>query len=395
MRDFVGFAGQFSWASVWFWLLALIGLVWLRRHLHLNRADGDPVLSSADEGRGSGSWPRLSVLVAAKDEEGNIEHCLKGLLAQNYPNFEVIVVNDRSTDGTSAIIDRIAATDARVKAVHVRELAAGWGGKNHAMHLGVQNATGEYLCFTDADCRYHSPQLLGAAVRYAQAERLDFFSVLPQLEARTFWERVIQPAAGAIMVFWFPPEKVNDPKSPRAYANGAFMLMTRAAYGRLGGHEQFRTALNEDMHFARQAKRIGLRFCVLRGAGMYTVRMYVGLRQIWNGWSRIFYGCFGTWPRLIVSAIFLSIFSVLPWVSLIGSPLLGEVGAGIAIAAGFAILAQQSVLRRFYPLCAMPAKWALSYPLGAAFCLGMICNAMRRLTGVRTHWRGTSYSGGA
>ncbi len=394
-RELLNVVVQGSWASVWFWLLVAIGLVWLRRHLNLNRAGRDPVLSSADAQPQGPASPRLSVLVAAKDEQGNIEHCLTGLLAQNYPDFEVIVIDDRSADRTGAIIDEIAARDPRVKPVHVRELPANWAGKNHAMHVGVQQATGAYLCFTDADCRYHARDLLGAAVRHAQREHLDFLSVLPQLEAQTFWEHVVQPPAGAIMVFWFPPEKVNSPTSPRAYANGAFMLMTRAAYGKLGGHQQFRTALNEDMHFARQAKRVGVRLRVLRGGGMYSVRMYVGLRQIWNGWTRIFYGCFGTWPRLLVSAVFLSVFSVLPWASLLCAPILGWRGVAVAIAAAFAIASQQSVLRRFYPLCAMPAGWALSYPLGAALCLGMTCNAMTRLAGVRTRWRGTSYSGGA
>jgi glycosyltransferase involved in cell wall biosynthesis len=395
LHDLLSFVVHLSWAAVWFWLLGLIGLVWLRRHLNLNRAKQDPVLSAADAEQGAGPWPRLSVLVAAKDEQGNIGHCLAGLLSQDYPDFEVIVVDDRSTDRTGEIIDEAAAREPRVKALHVRELPAGWAGKNHAMHTGVQGAIGEYLCFTDADCRFHTPRLLRAAVRYAQRKQLDFFSVLPELEAHTFWERVVQPPAGAIMVFWFPPEKVNDPRSSRAYANGAFMLLRRAAYDKLGGHEQLRAVLNEDMHFARQAKRVGLRFAVLRGRGLYSVRMYVGLRQIWHGWSRIFYGCFGTWPRLIVSAIFLSVFSVSPWASLLISPLAGRAGVGIAAAAAFAIVAQQTVLRRFYPLCGMPAAWALSYPLGAALCLGMTCNAMTRLAGVRTRWRGTSYTGGA
>ena len=378
---FLRFATDFSWASVWFWLLLVIALVWARRHLDLNRAGRDPVLSMADATAGTAPLPALSVLVAGKDEEANIGRCLAGLLAQQYPQFEVIAIDDRSGDRTAEIMDRVAAADPRLKAVHVCDLPAGWGGKNHAMHVGIQHATGEYVCFTDADCNFHTPELLAAAVRFAQRERVDFLSVLPDLETHTFWERVIQPPAGAIMVFWFPPEKVNNPTSPRAYANGAFMLMSRAAYDKIGGHEQFKTALNEDMHFARQAKLIGLRLRVIRGGNMYSVRMYVGIRQIWNGWSRIFYGCFGTWPRLVVSAIFLSVFSLLPPASLLVSPLLGEIGPGIALAAGTTFFAQQSVLWRFYRLSAMPSHWALTYPLGAAMCLAMTLNAMRRLAG--------------
>lgn len=391
MRELFGLVAHFSWAAVWFWVLILIGLVWLRRHLDLNRADRDPVLSPAERHEDGPRWPRLSVLVAAKDEENNIEACLTGLLRQDYPDLELIAVDDRSSDRTGQIIDTIAARDARVKAVHVHELPAGWGGKNHAMYVGMRQATGEYLCFTDADCRYHAAGLLRAGVRYAVAEQVDFLSVLPELEARTFWERIVQPPAGAIMVFWFSPERVNNPASDCAYANGAFMLLTRAAYEKMGGHEGARGLIHEDMHLARQAKRAGLRLRVLRGSGMYSVRMYVGLGEIWRGWTRIFYGCFGTWARLIVSAIFLSVFSLFPWIALLSAPFFGKIG----VAALLAVAAQQSVLRRFYRLCAMPANWALTYPLGAALCLAMICDAMTRMGGRGINWRGTAYRGGS
>jgi chlorobactene glucosyltransferase len=392
MLDYVG---TLSAPSIWFWLLVLIGLVWLRRHLQLSRADRDPALSAADADDGPGPLPPLTVLVAAKDEEANIGTCLAGLLAQDYPGLQIVVCNDRSTDRTPRIIDELASRDARLKPVHIAELPAGWAGKNHALHQGMCQVTTEYVCFTDADCRYHSPKLLAAAMRTVQRQGLDFLSALPQLEAHTFWERVVQPPAGAIMVFWFPPEKVNDPQSPRAYANGAFMLMSRRAYDTLGGHARVRTALNEDMHFARRAKQLGMKLRVLRGGQLYSVRMYVGLRQIWNGWSRIFYGCFGTLPRLIVSAIFLSVFSVLPYLSMLLSPLAGDAAPGVAGAAAFAVAAQQSVLWRFYRLCQVPAPWALAYPLGAGLCLGMVLNAMTRHLGTRTRWRGTTYHGGA
>ncbi|MEW6197107.1 MAG: glycosyltransferase family 2 protein [Planctomycetota bacterium] len=383
-----------SGTAVWFWLTLLIGLVWLRRHGQLNWARREPVLSAADAERGV-AGPCLSVLVAGKDEEANIEACLTGLLRQDYPGFEVIAVNDRSTDRTGVILDALAAREPRLKVVHVRDLPEGWAGKNHALHLGVQRADGRWLCFTDADCRFHDARLLAAAVRVAERDGIDFLSVLPTLEAHTFWERVVQPPAGAIMLFWFPPQKVNDPRSTRAYANGAFMLMRREAYERLGGHAAVRMALNEDMHFARRAKQLGLRLRVIRSAGMYSVRMYVGLRQIWAGWSRIFYGCFGTWPRLTASAIFLLVFSLSPPSTLLCSPWLGSSGVALACAGAFTVLAQQTVLWRYYRLSGMPGRWALTYPLGAGLCVAMLGNALTRAAGRQTRWRGTAYTGGA
>jgi cellulose synthase/poly-beta-1,6-N-acetylglucosamine synthase-like glycosyltransferase len=383
-------------ATVWFWFTCLIGLVWLKRHIDLNRGRNEPVLRPDEPGVDEAALPPLSMLVAAKDEEDNIGRCVEGLLAQDYPKLQIIVVNDRSDDRTGQIIDEFAARDRRVTAVHVTDLPTGWFGKNNAMRAGVEQATGDWLCFSDADCAYDSQRLLTAALRFALRENVNFLSVLPRLEAGTFWERVVQPVAGAIMVFWFPPQKVNSTKSGRAYANGAFMLMPRRTYDAIGGHEPVKATLNEDMHMARMVKAAGLRLQVIRGGDLYRVRMYTGIKAIWRGWSRIFYGCFGTFPRLLVSFLMLSVFSLSPYVTLLASPLAGAGWDWFAAAGGFAIVAQQTILWRFYAVTGNRSHWALSYALGAAMCLGMTLNAMRRLGGgTTTTWRGTTYRGGA
>jgi chlorobactene glucosyltransferase len=375
--------------------LALLSLVWLKRHFDIWRAGQEHLLSEADADCDDTRFPGVSVLVAAKDEEANIEQCARGLLAQDYPHFEVLVINDRSTDGTGKIIDRLAAETSRFRAVHVTELPEGWFGKNNAMRTGVAAARHELLIFSDADCSFDSPQLLRAAVSYARRNGVEFLSVLPRLEAIDWWERVIQPVAGGVMVYWTPPHKVNDPRSSCAYANGAFMLMTRQAYARLGGHEAVKATLNEDMHFARRAKAEGVALRVLRSKEMYRVRMYVGLKQIWRGWSRIFYGCFGTFPKLLASVMMLTFASVMPYVVLVGAMLGGEAWRGVAAAAGLCVLAQQSVLWRYYPLSGIPAPYAMTYPLGAFMCLGITLDAMTRLSGRKTTWRGTAYAKGA
>lgn len=382
-------------ATIWFWFTCLVGLVWLKRHLDLNSGRNEPVLHPDEPGVDDTELPPLSMLVAAKDEEDNIGRCLEGLLAQDYPRLQIAVINDRSDDRTGEIIDEFAARDTRVTAVHVTDLPPGWFGKNNAMRAGVERASGDWLCFSDADCTYDSPHLLTAATRFALREQVDFLSVLPRLEAGTFWERVVQPVAGAIMVFWFPPQKVNSRRSARAYANGAFMLMPRRTYDAIGGHEPVKATLNEDMHMARRVKAAGLRLQVIRGGDLYRVRMYTGLKAIWRGWSRIFYGCFGTFPRLLVSFLMLSMFSLSPYATLLAAPLAGAGWPWLAAAAAFAILGQQSVLWRFYAVTGNRPPWALSYPLGAALCLGMTLNAMRRLAGGVTTWRGTTYQGGA
>lgn len=400
----------------WFWfvLMLLIGLVWLRRHLQLAQADREKILTEADAPRGAASkptLPSLTVLVAGKDEEANIGRCVEGLLRQNYPDLRVIVINDRSTDATPRIIDDAAARDGRLTALHVKELRPGWFGKNNAMREGMERVKTEWFAFTDADCAFESPHLLAASVNYALSQGVDLLSVLPRLEADTFWERVVQPVAGAVLVFWFPPNRVNDPSKPTAYANGAFMLMNRATYDAIGGHERVKTEVNEDMHMARLCKQAGGVLRVVRSRDLYSVRMYTGFRQIWNGWSRIFYGCFGTLPRLVVSFIFLALFSLSPYVTLLVALIVGALGVGgdaeasgaassgwawIAGASGVTILAQQSVLWRFWKIQNLPPHWALTYALGATICLGMTVKAMLKLGGISTTtWRGTTYRGRA
>lgn len=380
--------------DVWFWLTLLIGLVWLKRHIDLQRGKREPVLT-ADPARADEELPPLSVLVAAKDEEDNIGRCLDGLLKQEYPDFCVIVINDRSDDRTGEIIDGYAARDSRVTAVHVETLPAGWFGKNHAMHLGMQRVTTERFATTDADCSFDSPHLLATAVRFARENEVDLLSVLPRLEAHTVWERIVQPVAGAIMVYWFPPQQVNSDRYKTAYANGAFMLTHKAAYARIGGHEAVRATLNEDMHFARRIKQADMRLRSIQGGELYRVRMYTGFPQIWRGWSRIFYGCFGTFPRLLVSVLMLSVFSASPYITLLVAPLLGTAGVWLVGAAAFAIASQQSILWGFYRITGNDPRWALTYPVGAIICIGMTLNAMRRLAGTTTTWRGTTYAGGA
>lgn len=389
-----------SWT--WLGILVVVSIVWLLRHYHISVARRSrPPIHSRMYDKETGVLPSITMLVAAKDEEANIESCLRSLVAQDYPDLQIIAVNDRSNDQTGRIIDRLAGDDPRLTAVHVSHLRRGWFGKNNAMREGVERATGDWLCFTDADCVQTSDRSLAVAMRFAQEHDVDFLSVLPTFEAHTFWERVIQPACGGVMMIWFNPMKVNDPRRSNAYANGAFMLMRRSCYDAIGGHEPVKTEVNEDMHMARRAKQAGQRLLVVSNEDLYRVRMYASLAEIWSGWSRIFYGCFETYRRLILSSLAMIIFSLLPWLSLGAALAIGPLrnastGAGVWLpAVAFAAcLAQMSVMVRFYALSRIHPVYALLYPVGAIIALGTLINAMRRLHGRNTTtWRGTTYRG--
>ncbi len=391
-------------ALLWCWLglMGVIAATWAGRHYQLSRARRDLPPLTADLYAGAmDDLPPVSVLVAAKDEEANIEGCVRSLLGQQYPNFEVIAINDRSSDRTGEIIDRWAATDPRFVALHVKELRPGWFGKNNAMREGVERSRHDWLCFTDADCVFTSPRALAVAMHHALAHRADFLSILPAHQSRSFWERVIQPACSGIMMLWFHPMRVNDPRRTTAYANGAFMLMRRCCYEAIGGHEAVKTEVNEDLQMAIRAKQAGLRLRVASNEDLYTVRMYSTLRQIWSGWTRIFYGCFRTPRRLLVSILTVAVFSLLPWASVLTGLLMlaggepeNDAWRWVTAAAGAAGLMQISVMWRFYTLTRSSPFYGVLYPLGAAIGLGTLINALWRVVGKGAiTWRGTTYQG--
>ena len=388
----------------WTVLLALVSCVWALRHREVSRFQTqEQPLSPTSFDKPPADAPRISVVIAAKDEEANIDVCVRTLLDQDYPDFELIIVNDRSEDRTAEILAAIEDPTGRLKVLHVTELRDGWYGKTNAMRVGVEAATGEWLCFSDADCRQVSNRTLSVSMCLALEKSIDFLSVLPVLETGTFAERVIQPAASGLMVFWFNPRKVNNPATRTAYANGAFMLMTRKAYETIGGHERVRTELNEDMHMARFAKESGLRLRVVQNRDLYLTRMYTNFRDTWRGWCRIFYGCFGTFPRLLLSFMVLLVFSVSPWISAAA----GWTGVGlggwdqsakwgwIAVAATIALGIQQSLLIRYYRVSQARWWYAPTYGIGSLLVLGMLGHAMIKLVSRgTTTWRGTIYRGG-
>ncbi|MCG3177878.1 MAG: hypothetical protein BIFFINMI_00200 [Phycisphaerae bacterium] len=386
-------------------LVSLTALVWLVRHREVSLAvREDPPLRPGDYRPAAecdtADWPMISVLVAAKDEQAVIEKCLRTVLDQDYPNFEVICINDRSGDDTGRIADSIAAADQRLRVVHVTELADGWFGKNNAMRLGVEAARGDWFCFIDADCTQVSRQSLSLAYQHAREHGSPFLSVLPQLVADGFWEQVLQPVCGGIMVFWFRPKRVNNPKSRAAYANGAFMLMDKKAYWQIGGHEPVKAEVNEDIHMARLAKADGIRLRVVQNQGLYTTHMYHGFKATWRGWTRIFYGSFVSRGRLFASLAMMVLMGVFPYLSFIGGLIAVLAGAtgplawGFLIAGGASAFFQQTVLLRFYPLTGIPTRYVVTYILAAFICTAIIINAIRKVGGrSAVTWRGTTYKG--
>jgi len=381
-------------------LTCAVAVVWTSRHLLIWRERRENLLLTEDYPGPPSDPPHVSVVVAAKDEADNIETCVRTMLRQDYPNFELIVANDRSTDATPAIVEGIAAEDNRVRLINVNELPAGWYGKSNAMQTAIDASYGEWICMIDADCRQTSPRTLSVAVQYAIDCGADLLSVLPVLEMRSFWENVVQPVCGGVMMIWFNPKRVNDPRRPQAYANGAFMLMKRQAYEAIGTHQAVKTEFNEDMHMAALTKRAGLKLRVVRNHGLYVVRMYTSLRKILQGWSRIFLGTFGTLRRLTVSLVLLAIMGLLPYGSVVVGFALAGAGIGPAawwlacgIAGVGAVGLQLSVIYRFYKLAGARCDLAWSYLLACLVVMAALVTSIMKLRpGAKVVWKDTSYA---
>ena len=380
-------------------LLGGVGVLWLSRHLMLNSEIRENNTLNNDHPGPGENPPMISVLIAAKDEEEVIDACVRTMLDQDYPNYEVILCNDRSDDRTAEIVAKIAEENERLTLVNITDLPDGWFGKPNAMQTGIKLAKGEYIVMIDADCTQTSRRTLSTAMKYAQDHNSDMLSVYPDLEMKGFWENVIQPMCTAIMVIWFKPSRINSPKwKTTAYANGAFMMIRKETYDAIGTHEAVKTELNEDMKMAYLVKTGGHRLRVVRGDGLYKVRMYTTFKQMIRGWSRIFFGTFGTPARLFATLGVVLIVSLMPWVLTVlglglglsgiwtGGTLVGAVAAGVATL-------QMSVICRYYNLIGAKVSMFWTYPMSCAISVWCLLISISKLRpGAKVVWKSTAYA---
>jgi chlorobactene glucosyltransferase len=233
--------------------------------------------------------PLQSVIIPAKDEGHRIWESVERILASEECRLELILVNDRSQDNTLAVMEELAREDSRIKVVSVNELPEGWTGKTHAMFKGVEIATGEILLFIDADCSLH-PHALYTALNWSLSKDIDLFSLVPGFTARGFIEDAIFPVLAMGLLHYFPLREVNDPAKPIAFASGAFFMMTRKAYERIGGWNTVRSEVTEDIAMAKLVKGQGMKVMVLRGSNLVRVEPFDNVSQVFRFWKRVYYG---------------------------------------------------------------------------------------------------------
>jgi chlorobactene glucosyltransferase len=244
--------------------------------------------------------PLVSVIIPARNEARNIERCLRTVLASGYPELQVIVVDDQSTDATSEIATAIQRGDPRVLVFTTPQLPRGWFGKQWACWTGASKARGDILCFTDADTT-HGPELLTRSVNAMLARDADLFTVMGKQEMVTIWEKLIQPQIFTMLNFWYggPESVTRSRRTWRKIANGQFLMTSRAAYDDAGGHEAVRGGVAEDLMLAQLYHRLGKRVVFMDGRGHLSTRMYTSLRELIAGWGKnVFAGGIHALPKI-------------------------------------------------------------------------------------------------
>lgn len=230
--------------------------------------------------------PQISLIIPARNEEASLATCLESLICQTGIDFEIIVVNDQSTDRTRDIAASFSARYPNsVRVLDASPLPAGWTGKNNAVSTGARAAHGPWLLFTDADT-IHLPGSLARALAEAQEHNVDMLSYSPEQIAVTFWEMAVLPVVFAELARQYQPSKVSDPNSPAAAANGQYILVKRDAYDALGGHAAVASAILEDVALARALKASGRKIRFRYAADAVRTRMYRNFRQLRDGWTK-------------------------------------------------------------------------------------------------------------
>lgn len=368
------------------------------------RARGDPSLdheSPAD----NNDAPKVSVIIPARNEGANIAACVQSILRSRYPAFEVIVVDDHSVDDTLAIARVMAGFDNRVTALEAPPLPDGWFGKQWACDRGAHQASGEILCFTDADTR-HGHDLMSRSVHRLRSRSLDFVSVLGRQVMLTFWERLIQPQVFAMLSMRFGgARQVNESSNAiDKLANGQYMLLTRTAYDEVGGHAAVREQVAEDLALAQRLFEHGKRTELVEGQKYLSTRMYTSFGTLVRGWMKNIYAGgvraapFGSTGR-----------ALLPFV-LLAAPVASLAPIVVLILAAFGLVTSSWLVWSIITTVATILWWmqvyvrapvvgpsralrfAAIYPLGSLILAYIIIRAVVR--GRRVEWRGREYVAG-
>jgi chlorobactene glucosyltransferase len=340
-------------------------------------------------------FPMLSIVVPARDEERQIECCVRSLLGQRYPNFEVIVVDDCSRDRTRAILDAIASEDQRLRVIAGAPLPAGWAGKPWALSQGIAQAKGVWLLGTDADT-VHDVDAAGSAVAHAVRHRLGALSLITDQVLVSPAERMFLPSIIGTIGFGVGAfADINDPSKPDiAIFNGQFVLISRETYDAVGGYAAVRAEVAEDLELARLLKADGrFRIALVGSSGLVRTRMYQSFAEIWSGFVKNFaLGVRGKPGTAAIAVVFLALLAPITPVAIVWAALIGATPAAwlLLVAMAVAMGASEYAMRQMR----LPSGSGWTLPVGMSVTLAIfVTSLVRYSTGQGVEWRGRRYTG--
>lgn len=338
--------------------------------------------------------PQITVVVPARNEARNIRRCIASLLGQTYPNYDVICVDDGSTDATPSILAELqrGPGGTRLRVIHAEELPQGWAGKPHALAAGTAQAQGEWLLFTDADT-VHRPGALAWAVRQAQTRAADLFSIVTHQEYADISSHLLLPIAVMGITTQYPPTKIANPNSATAIANGQYLMIRRAMYDGVGGYADpaLRASVVDDRDLAAAVKRRGGRVVLMDGRDQVSVLMYRTLREAWRGWGKNAYAGSRGGPMLFaLMALGLPFVSIAPFALALAGIVTRRRGLALA---GSAQVASIMVYRWLLDRQMRHSRlWGWGHPAGGALMTALLANAAwRQFTGRGVEWSGRTY----
>ncbi len=273
-----------------------------------------PLLAQLPRHKDEFSGPKISIIIAACNEENSLEKSIPLLLAQTYCSFELILINDRSTDNTGATIESYVHKDPRIQAIHIDHLPDGWLGKVNALQKGVEAATGEYYLFTDADIEF-SATAISSAMAYIEHESADHLTVFPfNRGRRSFLMGMMSNAYGILFFNKLKTQKVSDPKEEAYIGIGAFNLVKRTAFEKTPGFPWLRMEVIDDLGLGLMLKRAGFQTLILNGLGAVELNWYPNLWAMITGLEKSLFSSLGrySYPRALVSVLILLGTSAMP-----------------------------------------------------------------------------------
>jgi chlorobactene glucosyltransferase len=346
-------------------------------------------------------FPLVSVILPVRNEEKNIRTCLNSLINQTYKNYEIIVIDDNSTDNTRAIVlDIKNKSKTSIELLSAGMLPSGWLGKTHANHIGANHAKGEWFLFTDADT-VHSESSLVSAMHYVLKHEVDFLSLINDFVMKTFWEKSVQSVVRHMLfgIFCLGWKRINDDNYPkRSAARGAYILIKSSVYKKIGGHEAIRDKITDDFSLAEITKGKKYKIRLLNGTDLVKVRLYTNLKEIWYGVSKNFFAAFNYYPlKASVLAFIYFIFFIIPFVLLASGSLLLIIEVNVYSKLVFingviqvsTLMMGQALFNKFIKLKSI---YVGTLPLGLIIILAIMINSiLRRILNKGCAWKDRSY----